>query len=76
MRKDGRLVVWSAGACEGDLQAEWAALVRPTGLEAALLMGGGAAGPAPSLALRTALGAVVTWRTRLALGQPCGPASG
>lgn len=39
-------MVWSWGM-RGDLQAEWAALVRPTGLEAALLMGGGAAGPAP-----------------------------
>lgn len=76
MRKDGSLVVWSNGACQGDLQAEWVALVRSTGLEAALLMGGRAAGPAPSLALRTALGAVVTWRARLALSQPRGPASG
>jgi len=76
MEKDGRLVVWSTGACQGDLQAGWAALVRSTGPEAALLMGGGAAGPAPSLALQTALGAMVTWGARLALGQPRGPALG
>ena len=76
MGKDGRLVVWSTGACPGDLQAGWAALVRSTGPEAALPMDGGAAGPAPSLALQTALGAMVTWGARLALGQPRGPALG